>query len=201
MFIHFAVGMAGESNKSSNENCRHKIHFQTCQKDKSKCAHCGRQFIFVTLFSGTVALKYKVDQKLQKLVTGREEYPMQRVAAQLKLPRMCSKHSAKILLSQRDSVMRYRDFCERVLVDPCKFIEFLFSNPVFGQIMATPVLKVEQRYTIKFCCHLRKPATGAYNLIKQAYGDEALAQATVFRWHQVHCKKKKCRAHSIQWPP
>ncbi len=90
--------------------------------------------------------------------------------------------SVKMLLPQRDSVMRCHDFCERVLVDPCKFIEFLFSNRVFGRITATPALKVEQQHTIKFCCYLGKPATEAYILIKQAYGDGALARAMMFCW-------------------
>ncbi len=96
---------------------------------------------------------------------------------------MCSKHGVKILLSQCDFVTRYRDFRECVLVGSCKFILFLFSNHVFGQIMAAPVLKVEQQRAIKFCYCLGKPATKVYTLIKQVYGDEALAQATVFRWH------------------
>ncbi len=46
----------------------------------------------------------KVGQKLQRLVTSRTKYPMQRAAAQLQLPGMCSEHSKKILLSHRNCV-------------------------------------------------------------------------------------------------
>ncbi len=85
---------------------------------------------------------------------------------------ICSKRwsrfsfSVKILSSQCGSDTRYRDFCERVLVEFCKFIVFLFSTPVFGQIMATLKLEVEQQHAIKFCWFLGKATTGMYTLIK-----------------------------------
>lgn len=42
---------------------------------------------------------------------------------------------------------------------------------------------IEQRYAIKFCFRLGKTATQTLSLIKEAYKDEALSKAQVFRWH------------------
>jgi len=42
---------------------------------------------------------------------------------------------------------------------------------------------IEQRYSIKFCVRLGKTPTEALPLIKEAYKNEALSKAQVFRWH------------------
>jgi len=42
---------------------------------------------------------------------------------------------------------------------------------------------IEQRYSIKFCVRLGKTPTEMLPLIKEAYKDEALSKAQVFRRH------------------
>lgn len=44
---------------------------------------------------------------------------------------------------------------------------------------------LEQRYAIKFCVKLGKSATETFDMIKQAYPDDALARSGVFRWHKA----------------
>ena len=44
---------------------------------------------------------------------------------------------------------------------------------------------VDQRYAIKFCVKLEKPATETLAMIQQAYGKDALSKAQVFRWHKA----------------
>ncbi len=79
---------------------------------------------FQTFFSFTSVNFYsiytKVDQKLLRLVTGRRKYPMQGTATRLKLPRMCSEQSVKILLPY--------------VILLWNIIESLFSNCVLGWI-------------------------------------------------------------------
>ena len=44
---------------------------------------------------------------------------------------------------------------------------------------------VEQRYAVKFCVKLGKSASETLELIKQAYGDDALSHTRVFEWHKM----------------
>ena len=41
---------------------------------------------------------------------------------------------------------------------------------------------IEQRYAIKFCVRLKKIKQEGYRLLKEAYGDEQLSQASFYRW-------------------
>jgi len=45
-------------------------------------------------------------------------------------------------------------------------------------------VQVEQRVNIKFCVKLDKTATETLQLLRDAYGDEALSRARVFGWHR-----------------
>ena len=45
-------------------------------------------------------------------------------------------------------------------------------------------VKVEQRVNIKFCLKLGKTTTETLQLLRDAYGDEALSRARVFGWHR-----------------
>jgi len=57
----------------------------------------------------------------------------------------------------------------------------LYEN--FGHgVKLTEERSIEQRYSIKFCVRLAKTPTETL-LIKEAYKDEALSEAQVFRWH------------------
>jgi len=53
---------------------------------------------------------------------------------------------------------------------------------------------IEQRYSIKFCVHLGKTPTETLPHIKEAYKDEALSKAQVFRWHESFRKRVS------EWP-
>ena len=44
---------------------------------------------------------------------------------------------------------------------------------------------VEQRNAVKFCFKLGKSASETFELIKQAYGDDALSRTRDFEWHKV----------------
>lgn len=44
---------------------------------------------------------------------------------------------------------------------------------------------MEQRAAIKFCFKLGKSPSETYELVKQAYQNEALGQAMVYRWHKL----------------
>src|SRR5215469_15916158 len=45
-------------------------------------------------------------------------------------------------------------------------------------------VRIEQRVNIKFCVKLGKTATETLQLLRDAYGDEALSRARVFGWHR-----------------
>jgi hypothetical protein len=45
-------------------------------------------------------------------------------------------------------------------------------------------VRVEQRVNVKFCVKLGKAATETLQLLRDAYGDEALSRARVFGWHR-----------------
>ena len=45
-------------------------------------------------------------------------------------------------------------------------------------------VQFEQRVNIKFCVKLGKTATETLQLLRDAYGDEALSRARVFEWHR-----------------
>jgi hypothetical protein len=42
----------------------------------------------------------------------------------------------------------------------------------------------EQEENIKFCQKLSKPVTVTFQMIKQAYGEEALGCSAMFKWHK-----------------
>jgi hypothetical protein len=46
------------------------------------------------------------------------------------------------------------------------------------------MLQFEQRENIKFCQKLGKSASETFQMIKQAYGEEALGRNVVFKWHK-----------------
>ena len=41
---------------------------------------------------------------------------------------------------------------------------------------------MEQRYAIKFCVKLNKTKQEAYEILKEAYGDEEMSQQSLHRW-------------------
>lgn len=41
---------------------------------------------------------------------------------------------------------------------------------------------MEQRHAIKFCVKLKKTKQEAYGMLKEAYGDEQMSQASFYRW-------------------
>jgi hypothetical protein len=45
-------------------------------------------------------------------------------------------------------------------------------------------VQFQQRVNIKFCVKLDKTATETLQLLRDAYGDEALSPARVFQWHR-----------------
>ena len=44
---------------------------------------------------------------------------------------------------------------------------------------------LEQRYAIKFCFKLSKTASETHEMIKRAYGDDAMGRSSVFEWHKL----------------
>lgn len=44
--------------------------------------------------------------------------------------------------------------------------------------------KIEQRINIKFLVKLKKTATETLNLLREAYGEDALSKSRVFAWHK-----------------
>ena len=44
-------------------------------------------------------------------------------------------------------------------------------------------LKLEQRASVKFCVKLEKSATETFEMLQQAYGNEAMSRARCFEWH------------------
>ena len=44
---------------------------------------------------------------------------------------------------------------------------------------------VEQCYAVKFCLKLGKSESEKFELIRQAYGDDALSHTRVFVWHKM----------------
>ena len=57
----------------------------------------------------------------------------------------------------------------------------VFSNLVTFAIQEN----IEQRYAIKFCVKLNKPATETFASLTEAYGDATLSRTMVFKWHNV----------------
>jgi hypothetical protein len=46
------------------------------------------------------------------------------------------------------------------------------------------MLQFERWENIKFCQKLGKSANNSFQMIKQAYGEEALGHSAVFKWHK-----------------
>jgi hypothetical protein len=44
--------------------------------------------------------------------------------------------------------------------------------------------KFEQRYAIKFCVKLGEGAADTYEKIQEAFGNDSVSPAQVFRWHK-----------------
>ena len=55
-------------------------------------------------------------------------------------------------------------------------------TPAFTSAIFTMCERTEQRISIKFCFKIRKTATETYQLLQQAYGDDAMACTQVFDW-------------------
>ena len=49
--------------------------------------------------------------------------------------------------------------------------------------MLRKCVMMEQRVNIKFCYKLGKTASETFEMLKQAYGDDTLCRAAVFRWY------------------
>ena len=49
---------------------------------------------------------------------------------------------------------------------------------------------VEQRYAVNFCFQLGKSASETFEIITQAYRDDASSHTRVFEWHKMF---KECR--------
>ena len=54
-----------------------------------------------------------------------------------------------------------------------------------GVIVPALERTVKQRYAVKFCFKLGKSALESFELIKQAYGDDALSRPRVFEWYKM----------------
>ena len=48
---------------------------------------------------------------------------------------------------------------------------------------------LEQRHAIKFRFKLGKPANETHEMIKSAYGDDAMGQSNVFEWQRSYFEK------------
>jgi hypothetical protein len=46
------------------------------------------------------------------------------------------------------------------------------------------MLQFEQWENVKFCQKIGKSTSETFQMIKQAYGEEALGSSTVFKWHK-----------------
>jgi hypothetical protein len=51
----------------------------------------------------------------------------------------------------------------------------------------------EQRENIKFCQNLGKSTSETFQMIKQAYGEEALGCSAVFKWHKRFAQWRDAR--------
>jgi hypothetical protein len=52
------------------------------------------------------------------------------------------------------------------------------------------MLQFEQRANFKSCKELDKSASETFQMIKQAYGEEALGRSAVFKWHKCFAQGK-----------
>lgn len=50
---------------------------------------------------------------------------------------------------------------------------------------------LEQRFAIKFCVKLGKPAIETLGMIRAAYGDDAMRRTSVFKWHKSFRKGRE----------
>ena len=57
---------------------------------------------------------------------------------------------------------------------------------------------IEQRICIKFCFKIRKTATETYQLLQQAYGEDAMGRTQVFDWFR-HLKRVESKQMSCYW--
>lgn len=44
--------------------------------------------------------------------------------------------------------------------------------------------KLEQRYAVKFCVKLRKSPTETFDMIRTAYGNDAMCRSRLFKLHE-----------------
>jgi hypothetical protein len=49
----------------------------------------------------------------------------------------------------------------------------------------------EQRANIKFCQKLDKSASETFQMVKQAYSEEALGHSAVFKWHKRFVQERQ----------
>ncbi|GFR21756.1 protein GVQW3 [Trichonephila clavata] len=49
----------------------------------------------------------------------------------------------------------------------------------------------EQRYAINFCVRLQKSATQTFDMMREAFNDEAISKTSIFRWHKAFKEGKQ----------
>ena len=50
---------------------------------------------------------------------------------------------------------------------------------------------LEQRYAMKFCFKLGKTGSETHEMIKSAYGDDAMGRPGVFEWHKLFLERRE----------
>ena len=59
---------------------------------------------------------------------------------------------------------------------------------------------VKQSYALKFCFKLWNSASETFELITQAYGDDALIRTRVFEWHKMFKEDRELVEPMLRWP-
>jgi hypothetical protein len=50
----------------------------------------------------------------------------------------------------------------------------------------------EQHFAIKLCVKLNENVTETYEILKLAYGDQAVSRVQVFRWYKILLDGREC---------
>ncbi|GFU57063.1 HTH_48 domain-containing protein [Trichonephila clavipes] len=50
---------------------------------------------------------------------------------------------------------------------------------------------LEQHYALKFCVRLQKSASKTFDMIREAFNDESIPGASIFRWHTTFKEGRK----------
>jgi hypothetical protein len=80
---------------------------------------------------------------------------------------------------RRQSVCQVASLCEHWELHNTSFCHHLFSH-VFDVSMD---LKMAQRANIKFCVKLGKSGAETFEMLRHAYGNDAMCRAMCFKWH------------------